>query len=1153
MRRSAVIGLALALVLIVGPLAAEATTSPQSLPYEQHWTDTSRIAANDDWSAVPGIVGYLGDDSSTTASGVDPQTVLSEGSGTVDVIANQTNTGITNGGVAEFELADPVVALQGSGTADAPNLVVSVDTTNVDLVKVGYALRDIDGSADDAVQPVALQYRVGAAGNYTNVPAGFVADATTGPSLADQVTLVRAALPADAANKPLVQIRILTTNAGGSDEWVGVDDITVTGTGTPPPPPPPTGGNVTISEVYGGGGNSGATLTNDFVELFNRTTDDISLEGWSVQYASSAGTTWQVTPLHGTIPAGQHYLVAEAAGTGGSVPLPSPNATGSIPMSATSGKVALAASTSALASCTSAAIVDFVGYGAASCSETAPTPALTNTTSAQRKADGAQDTDDNSADFTVGAPTPRAAETAPSVVSTTPAAGATDIARDASVTVTFSEPVAVTGDWYSIVCDGSGVHTATVSGGPTTYTLDPTIDFGNDDRCTVTVRGANVSDTDGDDPPDVMQADRVFSFTTADLFLCGDSATPIHAVQGSEAASQMRGDTVTVEGVVVGDYQLASEFRGFYVQEEDGDVDGNPATSEGIFVFGGDRDVAVGDVVRVRGTVNEFFDLTEIDANAVLKCASGATVTPAEVSLPVSSVDNLERFEGMRIHFDQTLTVTEVFNLARFGEVSLSGVGRLYTPTAVAAPGAAAQAVEAQNQRSRIILDDANNQQNIDPTRYPQGGLAADNTLRVGDTLGGLDGVMDYRFSTYRIQPVGPVSFTHSNPRTAAPEPAGGNLKIASFNVLNYFNGDGLGGGFPTERGAETQFELDRQRAKEVAALSAMNADIVGLMEMENDAGPNSAVADLVRGLNDAMGAGTYSYIDTGVIGGDAIKVALIYKPAKAMPVGDWKIITSAVDPRFDETKNRPSLAQTFLDLTTGEKLTVVVNHLKSKGSDCLPDDPDTGDGSGNCNLTRTRAAAALVDWLKTDPTGSGDSDFLLIGDMNSYTFESPITTFENGGFTNLVRKFGGLAAYSYVFDGESGYLDHALATGSLVGQVTGVAHWHINPDEPTALDYNVNFKTQNQVSTFYAPTPYRSSDHDPVVIGVDFEPTAAGVCTLTQLYVTKPVLVNSLCVKLREGSFGAFENEINAQAGKALTAERAALLARLARTLAGS
>jgi hypothetical protein len=163
----------------------------------------------------------------------------------------------------------------------------------------------------------------------------------------------------------------------------------------------------------------------------------------------------------------------------------------------------------------------------------------------------------------------------------------------------------------------------------------------------------------------------------------------------------------------------------------------------------------------------------------------------------------------------------------------------------------------------------------------------------------------------------------------------------------------------------------------------------------------------------------------------------------------------------------------------------VVVNHLKSKGSECTPDDPDTGDGSGNCNLTRTRAAAALVDWLKTDPTGSGDPDFLLIGDMNSYAFENPITTFEAGGFTNLVRREHGLSAYSYVFNGESGYLDHALATASLAAQVVGVNDWHINPDEPTVLDYNTEFKTANQVDTFYAPTPFRSSDHDPVVIGV--------------------------------------------------------------------
>ncbi len=439
----------------------------------------------------------------------------------------------------------------------------------------------------------------------------------------------------------------------------------------------------------------------------------------------------------------------------------------------------------------------------------------------------------------------------------------------------------------------------------------------------------------------------------------------------------------------------------------------------------------------------------------------------------------------MLVTLDQTLTATEVFNLGRFGEVSLSGVGRLYTPTAVATPGAAAQAQLAENARSRIVLDDGVNDQNIDPTRYPQGGLSASNTLRVGDTLPGLTGVMDFRFSAYRIQPIGPLTWSHDNARTPAPEPVGGNLKVASFNVLNYFNGDGLGGGFPTPRGANTPEEFARQRAKIVSAITALDGDIVGLMEIENDAPPNSALEDLVAGLNASAGAGTYAFVDTGVIGTDEIKVALIYKPASVSPVGAFATITSAVDPRFVDTLNRPSLAQTF-QRADGARLTVVVNHLKSKGSDCnAVGDPDTGDGQGNCNITRTNAAAALVDWLAGDPTGSGDPDVLLIGDMNSYTFEDPITTFVDGGFVNLVRQFGGLTPYSYVFNGESGYLDHALASPSLAAQATGTADWHINPDEPTVLDYNVEFKTPNQVTTFYDPGPYRASDHDPVVIGL--------------------------------------------------------------------
>jgi predicted extracellular nuclease len=882
-------------------------------------------------------------------------------------------------------------------------------------------------------------------------------------------------------------------------------------------------GDVVISQVYGAGGNSGAVLQNDYVELFNRGSVDVPLSGLSIQYASATGTgqfgatTAAITPLTGTLAPGRYLLVREATGgaVGGPVGTDIDDGT-PIAMAAGAGKVALVSSTSSLG-CNGGAtpcnasqlaqIIDLVGYGTGASGAnffegSGPAPTINATLADFRAGVGCTDTDSNAADFSAATPAPRSLETAPhpcgvvtdaapSVTSTSPANAATGVAADANLTVTFSEAVATAGDWFSIVCSSSGGHTAASSAALNSFTLDPAVNFSPGENCTVTIRASGVTDIDGLDPPDNMSGDYSFSFSVAAATV---TLTAIHDVQGASDTSPLVGQTVTIEGVVVGDYQLSSQFSGFYVQEEDADADGNPATSEGVFVFGGGTAVNTGDVVRVMGKVSEFSGLTEIApvTNGVSVRSTGASVTPTSVSLPVANVGDLERYEGMQVAFAQTLTVTEVFNLARFGEVSLSGAGRLYTPTAVATPGAAANAVEAQNNRSRIVLDDANGQQNIDPTLYPQGGLSATNPLRVGDSLAGLTGVLDFRFALYRIQPIGPIAFDHTNPRPTVPDPVGGNLKIASFNVLNYFNGDGTGGGFPTSRGADTPTEFQRQRAKEISALTAMNANVVGLMEMENDAGEHSAVADLVSGLNDAMGAGTYAYVDTGVIGTDEIKVALIYKPAAVTTVGDWKIIDSSVDPRFDSSKSRPSLAQTFRDNATGRKFTVVVNHLKSKSSACAGD-PDTGDGSGNCNLTRTSAAAALVDWLKTDPTGSGDPDYLLIGDMNAYTFESPIQTFVDGGLTNLVRKYDGLAGYSYVFDGESGYLDHALATPSLESQVTGVGHWHINPDESAALDYNVEFKSAGQVASFYSPGPYRSSDHDPVLIGVQFAdaPTA--------------------------------------------------------------
>ncbi len=224
------------------------------------------------------------------------------------------------------------------------------------------------------------------------------------------------------------------------------------------------------------------------------------------------------------------------------------------------------------------------------------------------------------------------------------------------------------------------------------------------------------------------------------------------------------------------------------------------------------------------------------------------------------------------------------------------------------------------------------------------------------------------------------------------------------------------------------------------------------------------------------------------MVGTDAIRLGFLYKPGAVTPVGETAILDSSVDPRFDDTRNRPMLTQTFdtvsSDEAATERFTVSVNHLKSKGSACTGD-PDTGDGQGNCNETRTAAVEAILDHLAGDPTESGDPDHLVIGDLNSYDHEDPIRAFERGGFADQVKRFGGELAYGYVFDGQAGYLDHALANGSLAGQVTGTSEWHINADEPDILDYDTTFKP-DPVDAINAPDAYRSSDHDPVLVGLD-------------------------------------------------------------------
>jgi predicted extracellular nuclease len=604
---------------------------------------------------------------------------------------------------------------------------------------------------------------------------------------------------------------------------------------------------------------------------------------------------------------------------------------------------------------------------------------------------------------------------------------------------------------------------------------------------------------------------------------CAASFTAAYAIQGSGTASPLSGTVVTTQGLVVGDFEGPSPaLRGFYLQDLVGD--NNSETSDAVFVFNGNNtSVQPGQVVRVTGTVGEFQNQTQLSASSIQQCGTGS-VAPVDVMLPMASAGDFERFEGMLVRLPQTLYVTEHYQLGRFGQVVLSANARLAQPTNVALPGADALAVQAQNDLNRILLDDAMNSQNPDPIVFGRDAqpLSASNTLRGGDSATGIVGVMTYTWSgnaasgnAWRVRPVNALGasmpyFYATNPRPDTPPSLGGSLRVAGLNVLNYFNTfsgctGGVSGVAMSCRGAESSTEFTRQQAKTIAALVQMDADVVGLVEIENDGyGSNSAVRNLVDALNTATAPNSYALLDvdartaqTNAMGTDAIKVGFIYRPARVTPVGTTGALnTTAFQTGGDSApRNRPALAQAFQQMGgagDGERFIAVVNHFKSKGSAC--DAADAGDGQGNCNAVRLNAANLLRAWLAGNPTGTADPDVLVIGDLNAYAKEDPIAAFTGNGWRNLIEAHGGADAYSYVFNGQWGYLDHALATPSMASQVSGVASWHVNADEPSVLDYNTNFKSAAQIGSLYAADPFRNSDHDPVIIGLNLVPV--GTCT---------------------------------------------------------
>ncbi len=617
----------------------------------------------------------------------------------------------------------------------------------------------------------------------------------------------------------------------------------------------------------------------------------------------------------------------------------------------------------------------------------------------------------------------------------------------------------------------------------------------------------------------------------------------IHEIQGNSNISPFVNRTVTIEGIVTGDFQDAvgsnGDLNGFFIQEEDSQIDDNTNTSEGIFVFDGNTpsvNVQVGDLVKVTGTVSEFFGATQLSNSTSIEVLSSNNVLPIPISinLPLETttnsdnldIINLEFAEGMLVNFPNQLTVHEMFNLDRFGEIRLINGNRPFQYTQLNTPSVSGFNNHLQEIASRsIILDDGLSIQNPDPIRFLNEYLNTNDSFRMGDTTKNITGVVAYSRSSggsgveaYRIHPTTDPVFTSINQRPNTPEVLEGTLKVASFNVLNFFTtldeeaNRTANGNDP--RGADNILEYERQLNKLVNAFISMDADILGLIELENDFSPSSprnAINALVIAINERIGSNVYNWVnpESQFVGGDAIANGFIYNTSTVSIAPSTSIATltdsdlvglglSNSPAVFEGPRtNRVPLAVSFKEKSSGEVFTAVINHFKSKGSPGnAQGDTDNGNGVGSSNQTRLNAAIAINTWLNTDPTNSNDPDFLILGDLNAYAKEEPITYLENEGYTDLARNSIGNEAYSFVFDGQLGTLDYALANTNLLSQITSAIEWHINADEADAIDYNTDFGRNSNL--YNESSAARNSDHDPVIVGLNLNSSTLNINTFT-------------------------------------------------------
>lgn len=538
-------------------------------------------------------------------------------------------------------------------------------------------------------------------------------------------------------------------------------------------------------------------------------------------------------------------------------------------------------------------------------------------------------------------------------------------------------------------------------------------------------------------------------------------------VQGTGERSPHLGETVTAQGIVTA--AVDGGRHGWYLQDGG---DGDPSSSDAIFIEADGASgppIAVGQSLRIRGTV------AELDAGrGTLTALRSILVAPLTTAIDAPHAVRIgtppadwERLEGMRVRIAAPLTIAGTHRLEKYGELVVNFGERLRTPSDAVAPGDATRAFAVDNARRTLRVDDGSTAERPETVWF----LPKEIDLRSGSRVSRLEGVIDQRGGGYLLMPTTPPRFRPA--RAPKPPKVGGDVRIASFNLENFFNGDGRGGGFPTPRGARTPAELEAQLGRLVATIRRLNPDIAALMELENDGfGPESAVAQLVDALNRA-GDGDWRFIANEVpAGGDQIRVGMIYRASRAQPVGTAAVLA---DDLFG-SRSRPPLAQSFR-AGHGPVFTVVANHFKSKGCGSATGvEADQKDGQSCWNSTRTESARRLDAWLRTDPTRSGSDLAMIVGDLNAYTMEDPVRTLIAAGWRDAFEGAHGEAPYSYVYEAQTGRLDHALLSPELAARLVGAAEWHSNADEPDNRGYQARPGDRS---------PWRSSDHDPLVVGL--------------------------------------------------------------------